>query len=700
MQVSDDEAASWDLPWVIDLLRRRYILIISLVLAFTGACFAYSLTLPPQYTAETKVKIDPRQQGAMSGRTLAGLPPDSALVDTELAAMQSPEVARAVARELNLAKDPEFSPKTGGGNVELAAQLLSKSVDIRRGGLTYNVNIRAKSGDPAKAARIANAVAVAYIRISQEQRASLAAEQARALEAELGSLGENVTAADNRVAGVRGEAGIVGSTAPGGTVTDQQITTIAAQLAQADSEAAASSATANAARAQVSSSGIEAVSQVINSVALTELRSQRAQALRDQAQISTNAGPKHPSYIRAEEQLRRINREIAEEASRIVSGMESDARAANARAASLRAQLARLQAQQSGNARASVVADSLQRNADAMRSTYNEMNRIAVQQTQEARVGDVRALIVSRATPPLYPSAPNRMLFLAAGLLLGLGSAAGSVIVLEALSSGLRTADQAERALGISMLGLVPELDAKQLGELGSRRGAWDYVVKRPTSAFAEGLRGVRSALMLSRGRDVPKVITVTSTLPNEGKTTTAISLARVMAMAGDRVLLIDCDLRRNSLAPLKIADSEYGLIEVLEGKCSFDDAFFPDQETTVDVLTLSNNLFTPRDMFSGPEMRNLLASIEERYDFIVLDAPPALALADARMLSAISDATIMAVRSVRTPSKAVKAAISRLHEDGAYIVGAVLTRVSRSHGLSQTDPSYYAKAYRAYYQG
>lgn len=696
-----DAGPALDLRSVLDVLKRRYLIFGGIILLAIAASIAVILYAQPQFTAEARVKIDPRQQSIVS--TQGGLTPggaESAVVDTEVTAIQSPDVARAVVRQLGLANDPEFTSNPGPGAVDEAAQALQERVKISRSGLTYSISIRATSPNPQKAARIANAVADAYIDLSREQRVAMAADQAKSLEAELGSLGSNVTAADERVAGLRGQAGIVASSDAGGTVTDQQITTIASQLAQADSDAAAANATAGAAKAQIATQGIETVSQVLNSPALVELRTQRAQALRDQAQISANAGPKHPSYVRAEEQLRRVNREISDEAGRIVSGLESDARAANARAAALRGQLTRLQAEQSNNARAAVTVNSLERNADAMRTTYNEMNRNALVQTQEARIGSVRASVVTRATAPLNPSSPNKPLFLALGLLLGLGSASGAVIVLEMLGAGLRTAEEVEAALDLTVLGVVPELDPKQLRELNARETVWDYVVKRPTSAFAESLRGVRSALMLSRGSDVPKVVTITSTLPAEGKTTTAISLARVMALAGDRVLLIDCDLRRNSLGPLRQEPSQCGLVEILDGECKFEDSLYGDQSTNLDLLLLSENLFTPRDMFSGTKMRDLLASVESRYDFILLDAPPALALADARMLSAVSDATIMAVRCVRTPAKAIRAAITRLQDDGAYIAGTILTRVSRAQGLSSSDPSYYAKAYRDYYQG
>jgi capsular exopolysaccharide synthesis family protein len=213
----------------------------------------------------------------------------------------------------------------------------------------------------------------------------------------------------------------------------------------------------------------------------------------------------------------------------------------------------------------------------------------------------------------------------------------------------------------------------------------------------------VRSTLNASRpiGLDGAQVVLMASALPGEGKTVSAVSLARTMAMSGDRVLIIDCDLRRNSLRFLLPTTPTAGLVEVLAGKATLEEATQRDKLENLWILPLTATAFTPRDVFGDDRMRQVLAEARKHYDYIVLDGPPLLVVTDARVLSTLADQVVMAIRWAKTPVFAVETAIANLRTDDAAFRGVILTQVDSSSRskLSEYDSAYYSKEYGRYYQ-
>jgi capsular exopolysaccharide synthesis family protein len=693
--------------YLLKVMRRRWrtfvvVLAVSLVIAVL-----LTRILPVRYAADTRLMVDPRPRGSpITASNSVSSQPDADIVDTEVKVMTSPVVLKAVADRLNLGQDKEFAaPRSARDPGQAVIEKLGRHLAITREGLTYIVTVHASSHDRHKAAQIANAVADEYLHVSRQQRAELAAEQARTLTAELGPLGRQVVEADEAVAAYRAAHGIVASSSSaGGTVTDQQVATIAAELGKASAEAAAARATAAAASAESANAGAESVSQVLNSDSLSELRKQRAQVMRDQAQIATVYGPQHPASVRINEQLAKLNREIDEAAHRVVRGLQSDASAASAREATLRGQLAALQGRQEVDSEANVVALGLQRDADAKRGIYNDLNRNAQEQAQEARIGDVRAYIVSAAEAPGKPAFPKTSIFLMLGLMIGSAAGVGAVAVQEARERGFRTAEEIEAALQLPFLAGVPELPAATTAKgppLGGGRrerltSPWDYVLEKPVSSFAESIRNIRATLMAEEPRGPGgRTVCITSALSGEGKSVLAVALARVMAMSGDRVLLIDCDLRRSGLAGLRPDESRPGLMEVLHGEADTRSALSEDIVEGLNFLGQDGPVFTPKDIFSGPAAKEMIQRLEAEYDFVILDAPPVLAVTDAWTISSLCQATLLVVRHAKTPRAAVRSAVERLRLRGARLHGVVLNRRTRG---SLDESGYYDSVHANYY--
>jgi polysaccharide biosynthesis transport protein len=273
-------------------------------------------------------------------------------------------------------------------------------------------------------------------------------------------------------------------------------------------------------------------------------------------------------------------------------------------------------------------------------------------------------------------------------------------LLLEFLNNNIRTGDDLARVTGVPFLASVPLLSARLLKHDGQTISPEQYVIRKPMSSYGEALRTIRTSIVLSSAAP-PKVIAILSALPAEGKSTVAFSLARSMSLSGDNVILLDCDLRRGRLQDAVGINPKGGLVEVLTGKIALADAIMRDSLTQLDVLPVQNNSFTPADLFSGDAMTKLLADLRGRYDFVILDTAPLLAVADSRIIAALADASIFVARSERTPRRAAQAAIVSAMQGRAEFLGSVLSMSSvNARRLSSSDPAYYVQRYRQYHDG
>jgi capsular exopolysaccharide synthesis family protein len=478
----------------------------------------------------------------------------------------------------------------------------------------------------------------------------------------------------------------------GDTVTQQQIGMFTQQLATAESAAAAARSAAMNAKQQIAQGGLDSVSSVLASPTIIELRRQRADLLRSRDEIMTRYGPKHPETVKVTQQVQGLEQQIHDESQRVISGLDSDAKSAEDRVAALRAQLETLKGDLTKNSRASVQADSLKREADAKNAMLTQLANSAQQADQQQHLSESQATLVALATPPSRPAFPSLSLFASLGLAVGLIAASGATVAAETLDSGLRNGEDVERSLGIPFIAFSPLLTERTLTVDGTHVAPWDYVVAKPMSAYAEALRTARSAIRLSDVDKGHKVVVITSALPNEGKTVASVSLARVMAMSGERVLLIDCDLRRNALEGLLANQPEAGLVEVLTGASTLAEVIVADKVAGLDILPLHTASFTPRDLFGTRAMRDLLTRLREHYDYIVLDGPPIHAVNDARTLATLGDVVLMVAHWGKTPKQAVRGALAYLEHDKSPVAGVILTMVDmRSPMAGYAGSGYYS---------
>ena len=442
----------------------------------------------------------------------------------------------------------------------------------------------------------------------------------------------------------------------------------------------------------------------MQSSVIRELRGQQAEVRRRQADLGTRYGPRHPQILTVNRELADIEVQIEAEIDRIVVNLDNEVRIANQRVQSIGSSLNQARNELAQNNSAIVRLRELEREAEASRALFESfLNRF--RQTNETEgLAEADARIVTAASTPTSPSAPNVMLNLVLGLVLAGIAGAGVIALFELLDNGLHTENDVETQLGMAHIASLPLIKTSLIARLSGRKSAMptpaDYVVDKPLSGFAEAVRTIRSAIRLSQVDRDHSVIAVSSAVPGEGKTTTVSALGRIAAMAGSKVLILDCDIRRRLLTKTLNDTVETGLLEVLNGEAQVSDVVIKDDKTDLDILPVAETTFTPRDVFGTQAFNELLTRLRDEYDMVVLDTAPILAVADTRAIAARVDAIILVAQWRKSAVGMVRKALQELLASNGNVLGVVLNSVDlEAQARYGYDTSgYYYRSYRNYY--
>lgn len=687
-----------------DTLRRRWLTLALVALAVMVAGTAFVMTLPPKYAATTRVRIDPSRNPLATRSADGRAELTTEAIETEVSAIRALPVALEVVQKLSLDNDPEFAGalKDAGAAARTSTAARQTAVanavlghlDVSREKLTYLIDVKFTSSSGQKSATIADAFASTYIDRRLSGKASTAERQSEWFSRRLAELAVETREADQRVAEFRGANGITessSSNSSNGTVLDQQVAPLASSLSLAESDAAGARSALSAAQAQMQRGGIGSVAAVLSSEVVSQLRAQRALVVQNMAEVQARYGDRHPETLRVREQLAGIDAQIQAEARRVVSSLQANAAAAGARADSLKSSLSNIETQRARDARNSVLAESLEREAAAKRAQYDRMSQLSLDSMQAARVSLAPAEIVDNAEPPAGPTSPNRPLLLVLTLIVALAAGTVTIAVQEALSGGLTSVEDIEREYGLPVVAAVPKV--------GKAENPADLMLDEPTSFYAEALRIGRAAVMGVRAGSAPQVVALTSALPAEGKSTTALAFARTLAIAGSKTILVECDVRRAVMQNMtRSARPTAGIVEVLHGDATVDEAIMAGDVPNLDVLLQPTRFFSSENLFGEHAMDALMRDLRGRYEHIVLDLPPLLGLADGRFLAILADATIVVVKWNDTSRGAVSSAINFLRTDGSRPVGIMLSMVDPA-SASAGALNYYSNKYSDYYQ-
>jgi capsular exopolysaccharide synthesis family protein len=446
--------------------------------------------------------------------------------------------------------------------------------------------------------------------------------------------------------------------------------------------------------------GVETASEVLSSALVQQLRTQEAQALSRLSELSVEYGPKHPRMLQVQSEIVEIRGRIQEEVKRILVGLENEAEFARTRVTSLEASLREAEGETSTQNKEAIQLRALQREAAANRALYETfLNRFKeTSSTQGLETSDAR--VISYAEVPGGPSYPNRKKLFLQYLLVGLVGACGLVLLVALLNPGMMSPEQVQKTLGEFVIGLIP------IGP--TKTPPHEYVIEKPNSGLVEAINTLKFSLALSDPDHPVKAVQVTSSVPEEGKTTLALALARVVAASGQKVVVVDGDLRRSSIGrKLNIRDKHKGLSDLVVAGADTDLSEFllRDEKGGLDFMPTGTAKYAnATDIFSSHRMKTIISRLKAEYDLVVIDTPPVMAVADARIIGRVVDKTIFVVRWNKTPRKVARAAIEQLRRAEVDLAGVVLQQVDLSRygrvGYGDSGYYYHYGRYGKYYSG
>ncbi len=724
-------ASPLDLQRVLSSLRRHLRLFIGIALTVMILVALVTLTSPPRYASTATVLINEHTADVLNLKALEArtqdVGVDSSAVDTQVEILRSRALASRVVDQLNLDADPEFNGDlrppgrfdflkrligagaTGPATTPAGKQREHENVVnavlgdllVKRAGVAYTVNLVVTTLNPNTSTAIANAFAQRYLTEGLDAKIDESKNATSWLDGRLAQLRQQAETADAAVEQYKIANNLL--SAQGATLTEQEISNLDVQLATARAQDAEQDAKLKTAQKQLAagSNGGD-VGEAISAPVIVSLRAQHAQASAHLADIQTRYGERHPEMIQARRSLADIDAQIQVQIERIISNLKAQSQVAHTRTESLAATADQSRGSLANNNRATVQLDDLQRNADAAKVLYEAL--LSRYKELTAREGNQQsdAQIVSPAQLPTAPSFPNKKLDLLLAIVLGLVAGSAAVLTAALLQRGVSNATEVENAFDLPDLGDIPTLTSTLEGAVRQRRlDPVRYVVDKPLSRFAEAFRNLRTSILSSRTGHQVKIIAVTSSLPNEGKTTTTLCLGRTMAMAGANVVVVDCDLRQRSINKSLTSEPQAGLLEVLNGTSTLDQVLVRDEDTGGFILPLAKSSFTPKDVFGSAAMTQLLDQLRARFDVVLLDTAPVLAVADTRVLCPQADAVVFLTKWRKTSRKAALTALRALSSSDIFIAGVTLTQVNvREQARAGEGAAHYYRAYRKYYTG
>jgi len=670
------------------MVRRRF-LIMSIVGVVVGAvAFTYLMMGTPVYQATALIMINTREPTPIPGQDIGGgLSRDSSVIDSEIELLRSsalmPELEDALA-EIDRSAGIESEPGVGG------------AITVRRRGATFVIEISASSPDPSRAQLVANTYADVYIASQVNSRIDTAQRANSWLGRRLAELREDVQRKESAAETFRIQSGLM--SAGGTTLQESQITEIQSQTLRAEADLAAAEARYRQAQQVVSSGGsVEAVGSVQNNTEIQSLRGREAEIARRQSDLETRYLPTHPSVQSIRSEREDITRQIREATQRILGGLADDVNVARARLNTLRGSLAAATGELGSNSSASVRLRELEREAAASREVYESYLQRYQEIADQDQLNTSDARLISYATQPASPSSPKLRIALALAIALGLVLGVGAGVAVEILDRSVKNADELEAKTGVPAIASIPTISKRMLRQMApADRHPAGYLVARPMSAFTEALRVLRTVIVYSKLDLTSKVVAITSALPDEGKTTISACLARVAAMSGQRVVVVDCDLRKQSINDVLDVESDTGILQVLAGEAPWRAAIIRDESTDAHILPVATSGFTPRDVFGSDAMKKLLDELRANYDLVVLDCAPILAIAETRIVVQHADAVVLVARAGRSATGAVRSAIMQTEAAGGKVLGVALNCVL-PHWQSYSDSLYFYDS-KSYY--
>jgi polysaccharide biosynthesis transport protein len=710
------------------LLKRKWAIVACLFAIFSVVAIA-SLKMTPVYEASGTIEINKPDSGLVNFNNSPTFNLDyydPTELDTEVMVLQSDLLALQVVKELALDRRPEFGGKAPDvpSSLDLAPDPLqpdsgrtSALLANFRGNLkvslspnTHIIKVSFRSPNKELTAMVVNTLMNTYTENNFKSRFDSTMQASDWLSKQLVDLQMKVETSQEKLVRYQKEHEILGIDEKQ-NITTEKLDELNKELTTAESERmdkesvyrlvqAGDSEAIAAAAGAVDGGGTGGQSASL----LESLRAKQADLKIQAAELSTQFGPAYPKVAQLNNQLKEVEAEILGESRKVAAKIRGQYMAALQRENMLHDALEKQKQEANKLNESSIQYSILKRDLDSNRQLYEGLMEKMKEAGVSAGLKSNNFRIVDVARVPTAPAEPNVPRNLAFGLMLGLTSGIGLAFLLEGLDNTVRTTEQAQMISGLAPLGMIPlgsrttreGANSKRLMIASSKEAVELITQVRPQSQMAESYRALRTSLLLSNLGAPPKMIMITSALPQEGKTTTSINCAVVLAQKNVRVLLIDADLRRPSIHKIFGMGPRSGLSNVLTGSATLQEAITCSPVLpNLSVLAAGTPPPNPAELLASANMREMLEQLRGQYDHIVIDTPPALSVTDAVVLSPRADAIVLVIRSGHTTKQALRRSRDILTQVNAKLSGVLLNAVD----LSSPDYHYYYE-YQGKYAG
>jgi uncharacterized protein involved in exopolysaccharide biosynthesis/Mrp family chromosome partitioning ATPase len=668
---------SFALADLVRVARARWQTIFTVMLCTIAIAMIVVTFWPSKYSATATIVLEGRKNNITGvSAVLSDLTTDPSTVQNQIQILQSRDLAAAVIGRTGLADDPEFNPALSPGlfdaffpnppgtSRDTVIGNFLKHLTVQALGLSTAISVTFSAKDPAKAARIANAIVDTYIDQQVELKFEASRQTTDWLTDRIHQLSGQVQAAESNVQAYKAEHGLTDA-ANGAPLINEQVSAINTQLVQAKSDLAQKEAVNGRIRSLVSQGHPADVAQIVSSPLIMQLREQEATAIQNESQLAVKYGHKNPKLVAAQNQHKDLEQKIDQEVDRLSGSAQNDVAVAHAQVGSLQASLRSAEDQSTDENMARVKLAALQSNAASTRAEYEAfITRLRETQDQDA-VDTSDARIISHADMPTAPSSPPRLLIVAAsipaGFLLGLLWA----LIAERMGYPAAPAVRAparDPLRGFPVLAEVPRAASWQ---------AANELIEHPNSPYSLAVTGLAQRAAYPAAGMRPRVITITSIQAGELKSSLAVNLARAAARLGLRVVVMDGNLASPMATRLMgLKPPQTGICEVVSGIAPLSQSLLRDPRSSAFVLSPATRPAYPSQVLASPRMAELFNHLRYSTDLVIVDAPAISQ--DEAILASLSDAVLF-VAAADQPSGMVSQALDGLAATCAPSVGIVV---------------------------
>lgn len=669
-------------------LRWRYV-ILGTAIACLLLGLVLTLLMTPKYTATSIIEIsrDSSQVTNFQGVERETSVADQEFYQTQYGLLESRSLSERVATRLRLVDDPAFFARFGVNSekpafrqlngrysaqgravrLRVSGEILRRNLNIEPTRLSRLVNIRFTSPDPDFSARVANTWADAFIQTNLERKVQATSYGRNLLQRELGQVKERLDESQRQLVAYASAQGIInlpGQTNANGTTSERSI--VADELAGLSSALTQATADRITAEAQFRQAGRPGVSgEALRNQAINSLRQRRAELAAEYERLMVQFEPSYPPARAIKSQLDQLDRSIGREESRVSGSLEANYRQALERERALNARVEQLKSSYLDLRRRSIQYNIFQQEVDTNRALYDGLLQRFKEIGVAGGVGINNVSVVDPADIPQAPSSPRLLVNLVVALLAGMLLGAAIAIGLEQIDEAIADPIEVERRLGLPLLGSVPKVEGVSPKEALLDR----------KSEMVDAYLAIQTNLAFTTEHGVPRSLAVTSTRPAEGKSTTALAIATMLARSKKKVILVDGDMRSPSVHHLGGVDHARGLSSFLAGQDDISALTFEMSELGFTAMSAGPIPPNAAELLTGNRLALLISRLLETHDHVVIDSPPVMGLADAPLIASRVEGIIYAVESHGIRLSMVKTALGRLASANARIFGGVLTK-------------------------